>query len=696
MAGKRQHYIPKFLQCGFLADHNDDTERTWLHRRGAPAKLVSIRDVGVSEHFYSKLSLSGEPTLDDRITDAESQILADLENIRTAALGVEIDRFVAARLVTHLTTRTAHVRSTLNQGAMLVLNEVASYVGSNHRMREELGVDGDYSAKLGATLDQALSSASNGIQNWPTELARRVLTFFVRERFDELYEQTKPEIIQALSILGKEIPNSVQSAHREVLWKAEMSGREKALAMLSWRTRRVSGALLPDCIALVRESSGEFTPILLGNLDTMDCVVLPISHDLLLVGSRGVVAEIPISVLNEANSACSDNFFISQHPSNGEHLSILIGQRCIQTLSALVRSALSKSETPRENNEKLLRDSEKIEGTTASAPFSFSLTCVGFGDSELVATLGRIMKSIVLEIGRSIPLSRLDGMTFSTEYETAIEQLDRGDASLVADRSLPRDYGHAVAKCVRVLREGQFRDHIVFDATLAHELLQEQSDGHDYAIQTVISMLSQIAHGTLYEERLSSEAFAPPDDTLRLMHQCVSKVPRMYFSARNSAFAASAEGERFAELTLASYNSACDAIRTARLAYRLDANLDRLLEEALPRISFVLEHAAQWLGHRDGLPSQGEFPGMSLVEDLRVFDLHDWLDLFGRDLQLLYATDDRFSMDSILALGKHAERLLWTVQICPWPTIDGGTYVTIPMGSDEQALDRLHPQDVQD
>jgi hypothetical protein len=118
------------------------------------------------------------------------------------------------------------------------------------------------------------------------------------------------------------------------------------------------------------------------------------------------------------------------------------------------------------------------------------------------------------------------------------------------------------------------------------------------------------------------------------------------------------------------------------------------LEVALPKIAFVLEHAAQWLGHRDGLPSQDEFPGMSLVEDLKVFDLYDWLELFGRDLQLLYATDDRFSVESIFALGRHAERLLWTVQICPWPTPDGGTYVTIPMGNDEQALDRPHPQNL--
>jgi hypothetical protein len=46
MAGKRQHYVPRLLQRGFLDDPSDEAERTWLHRRGVDARLVGIRDVG--------------------------------------------------------------------------------------------------------------------------------------------------------------------------------------------------------------------------------------------------------------------------------------------------------------------------------------------------------------------------------------------------------------------------------------------------------------------------------------------------------------------------------------------------------------------------------------------------------------------------------------------------------------------------
>ena len=76
MAGKRQHYVPRLLQRDFLDDPSDEAERTWLHRRGADAWLVSIRDVGVEDRFYSRKSPDGMPTLDDAITDLERDLAA--------------------------------------------------------------------------------------------------------------------------------------------------------------------------------------------------------------------------------------------------------------------------------------------------------------------------------------------------------------------------------------------------------------------------------------------------------------------------------------------------------------------------------------------------------------------------------------------------------------------------------------------
>jgi hypothetical protein len=198
-------------------------------------------------------------------------------------------------------------------------------------------------------------------------------------------------------------------------------------------------------------------------------------------------------------------------------------------------------------------------------------------------------------------------------------------------------------------------------------------------------MLAQIAYTERHGRKLLTPSALLPDEVVRFVYECVATAPSDYFTARESAFADPTAGERYATLMLDSLISARRTIEEARLRYRNNEDLDSLLRAALPPISFVLGHAAEWLGHRDGLPEQDDFPGASLAAELRVFELRNWLELFGRDLRALYSADDHFTSARILALSQHAERLLWTVQIFPWPMEDGSLYVSVPWGADGSA-----------
>ncbi len=91
MAGKRQHYMPRLLQRGFLTPSRPGIELTWLHRRGVAARRVSIRDVGVGEYFYSKLRDDGVATLDDLITELEGPLDRDIKQIRAAPINQAVD-----------------------------------------------------------------------------------------------------------------------------------------------------------------------------------------------------------------------------------------------------------------------------------------------------------------------------------------------------------------------------------------------------------------------------------------------------------------------------------------------------------------------------------------------------------------------------------------------------------------------------
>lgn len=673
MAGKRQHYVPLFLQRGFLADEPGEAQRTWLHWRSQAPKTAAIRDIGVGLHFYSKSSTDGSPTLDDYITEAESEFVTSLETLKAMSPGVRVDSEVASRLVMHLTFRTAHIRSSLTLGAMQVLEQVTQYICTNERMREALGVDGGTrDGTVENLMDQVLLLAPIAMRDAPPELAKRIVTFFVREQFDTLYERTMPELSATIATIGQGIPEAIQGAHKKVLATADMSPRERELATLSWQTVAVTGAVLPDCIAIARESNGDYVPLLLSNWSEVGCVILPIAHDRLLVGTKDNGKIPSLSAINPASASCSESFFLSKHPSHGESLSPLIGQRLIKRISAHVSDAIAE----RQAETNTLPSNQGNEALERPRSFSFSLLCQGFGDDEIARALGRIVTGVVQEVGRDMPLSRLHGITFAHDYESALAQLDRGDAPLAQEMSRPRDYGRAVAKCVRVVHDGQSKEHIVADVLIARMLLDGSSEAHNEAIHLLVNMLAHVAHTVLFEERLKGVAIQLPEGVLGPLHPYVSAAPGMYYAARQSAFALPDAGLRFQTLTLESLHSARQSIDAIKTNCNGGGDVDRLLAVANPAVASVLEHAAQWLGHRDGLPVQEAFPGALLIENLKAPGLDGWIELLGRDLRRIYATEDQFSADNIFGLGRHVERLLWAFRIFPWPLSDGEMFVT--------------------
>jgi hypothetical protein len=640
----------------------------------------------VRENFYSKLATDGTVTLDGLITALEGELDGELSVIRRGTPSALIEPQVAARLVSHFALRTAHVRSVFGKSAGQIVDEVAGLFTDTAHLRDYLGVDEPSRARTAVPLlDEVLKAVPFAAIPVPPPLVQRVVAFWIRENFDAFYEQQRAVISQVLGEIGKGIVGMVRDGHNKALLSADTSRWEKELSLLSWRTQSVVGAVLPDCVVLARESGGAFAPLALSDREKVDLVVLPIAHDRLLVGSPFTSIDISIDSINEASASCSDSFFISHEAMHGSGLSGLIGQRCSQAIDAVLAEALSSMRRSEDEQSASPPPSRVIEVESVGA-FSFSLTCLDFADAKTVARLGEILSGIVQEVGRDMPLSALDGVTFAADYTSALETFDRGDPSLGVDRTEQRDHGRAVAKCLRVVRGAEIKEHIVADSIIAHALLADDETGRASAIHTLVSMLACVAHAAVYEKQLEGDSTQAADSVGALLHRAVSRAPGRYFAARESAFADSHAGERYADLVRDSLASARETIQSTRLAYRTSNDLDRLVEVSVVQISHVLAHAAEWLGHRDGLPSQDAFPGSSLPEDLQVFGLSLWLELFGRDLRRLYDDIGQFTSANIFALSAHVERLLWTVQICPWLTENGVPYVSVPMGADERLL----------
>ncbi|MBX8554760.1 hypothetical protein K5D43_09720 [Pseudomonas cichorii] len=527
-----------------------------------------------------------------------------------------------------------------------------------------------------AAIDEELNSSRLG-ELLPRPFAKRALAFSLRESFNEFYSFQMPMLAEAFGKIIEALPAMTRDGHNKALRTSQESKWEADLAQLSWRTYTVEGAILPDCIALAQSGSGSLTALTFREQKIPEIIILPVAHDLLLVGSREEIKEINIEKINAASAACSDSFFIARNSYDSTDFASLIGQRCSLSIKKVVAEAIAEIGQRDSSQASAKAEIDSVVSVNHINSFSFSLNCQGFADSETVTKLGNVMRGIVQEMSLDLPLSHLDGITFAVDYVAALESLDMGDPTLVADRTRPRNYGQAIGKCVHVIRDGKRKEHIVLSAVIAGALLDAEDENNAWALHVAIGMLANVAHSVLYEEGIPSMSEIPFDIVSRRLHVASSSCPGMYFSAKTSAFSDNSAGERFATLFLDSLSSAQQAIQCAKQTYLVDLEMDHLLDVALIHISSVLDHAAEWLGHRDGLPSQESFPGSSLPENLKNQGLRDWIELFGRDLRRLYDTDDQFTIESILALSQHVERLLWTVGMFPWPTEDGGLYVSL-------------------
>jgi len=106
MAGKRQHFIPQFLQEGFASQVSGGDAYAWVYRKGTPPFNSNVRNIGVESHFYTE----GDDTrADDVITEAEPEFAALVQRLRDSDLGIvrepQLPRFIA-----HLEVRTRHLK----------------------------------------------------------------------------------------------------------------------------------------------------------------------------------------------------------------------------------------------------------------------------------------------------------------------------------------------------------------------------------------------------------------------------------------------------------------------------------------------------------------------------------------------------------------------------------------------------------
>ena len=117
MSGKRQHFIPKFLQEGFTIGNAQAKAQTWVFRQDRPPFKSNIVNVGVEGGFYAD---EHDSEVDDLITAAESKFSMLVRSLRAHTVSSLSDPMLP-ELITHLEVRTRHLRENfLHTGNFIV------------------------------------------------------------------------------------------------------------------------------------------------------------------------------------------------------------------------------------------------------------------------------------------------------------------------------------------------------------------------------------------------------------------------------------------------------------------------------------------------------------------------------------------------------------------------------------------------
>lgn len=666
MSGKRQHYIPQFLQRGFLAADALPAERTWLHRRGTSPRLVGIRDVGVEDWFYSRRSTDGLATLDDTITALEQEFGKEISILRRSSPGTSVDAEHTARTVIHLVMRTAHLRRLMSNSIDTILDELKSLFSNPARLGAMLGANGLAMAPIvtDGIRKCAEEMVADGI---PGAFSERIITFLIREFGEHLVEEATTSLGPFIPILLATFDSStiVRDQHNSILsGMPESAGWVTELAKFKWTVELAENLILPDAVALARELDGTLTALLFSKSANVSAVLMPIASDRMLIGKRERSAMISLSDFNGLAAANSESFFISASRSTDEGIVGRIGSAPSAMIKNAIEAAVYHAErarTRRRPFSKVIRDQKIL-----SKDFDFSIALIDFGDEIVVEEFKNILEGVVGQLARDMPLHDLDGFSLARDYVATIASLDRGDPELPPVTTRALDYAVGAIMPVTVNRNGNEKEHLVVASWLAESWLSTDAEISAAGLHTLVNALAGVAHSTLYSE--AARTNFRPDTIGREFHLSVAQTPVDYWCARKSAFISPDQGQRYADLVIEGLEFAETVLANER-ARTTNGNIDDLMTEVLRALAAVASHAAGWLGHRDGLTDGQEFAGSNLPERLGDRGLARWVELFGRDLAACYR-DDAIDLEVLTGLSSHIERLCWSIGIYCWPDKD--------------------------
>jgi hypothetical protein len=340
MAGKRQHIIPRFLQAGFASRKDGDDVFTWMYRAGQTPFECNTLNVGVEREFYS---IGADTAADDAITDVEGPFSELVSSLRETP-PQRTSQPQIADLIAHFEIRTRHLRRALFSATDYFIRALASFF-------EDTPVATEYFVRKVRTDPELLRKPLAAALGCPQELADLVVANAPPEIFKEAISSSLPSISDMIqNRLRGELRGIVKNSHIRALKKAvSPAARADSLRKLEYATIAYSPGdlILGDSIVLFEVTGSRRYKTLLEGKDELRAVYLPLSPQLLLMGTKSQNAA-TASDLSDAIARCSFEYFIGdrnnttnavRHTRIGEAAALLTNDQLDEIVRGLYNEA---------------------------------------------------------------------------------------------------------------------------------------------------------------------------------------------------------------------------------------------------------------------------------------------------------------------------------------------------------------------
>jgi hypothetical protein len=332
MGAKKHHFIPQFLLREFASRNSGPEHYCWHFRRGAKPCEANIKGIGQQRNFHGDVEVEN---LEGLIANRES-VYADLvHTLRTSTITIQNIPLIEEFIV-HLIIRGRNLRQGFTKATDDLLSAMVAHFqdSRNHRKRNDLIFE--YMKKL-PEFNAWLTLVPKGKEE--------IFLRYMRHAMDNVPIEERLRLVSG--ILKASLQEQTAKAHIKTLSKdlAPTKFIEK-IHGLNWRLLKYPKAslILGDVGVLFQDSQDQRLkhPIISG---PPQHIFLPISHELMLFGTRDNSFEFDVNNINEAQAALSHEFFVSSICTERELTwQLLIGSNSdlisAEEVSELVRSEL--------------------------------------------------------------------------------------------------------------------------------------------------------------------------------------------------------------------------------------------------------------------------------------------------------------------------------------------------------------------